>query len=173
LEEEASDEGQDSLEDMDAAAATQADPPDSEEQMWEAVRELYALITDQPIPDDTDNDLIFTYPEEEEAGVDEADVGTAADARPPVCFVTLHAEPTARQLSDLGQFDSKIQFYQQRLERPLYPGCEFSVQQAVYLLMSWKADHAVTDKAFDSMLFMMSVLLPKVSYAAATCPNGC
>jgi hypothetical protein len=64
----------------------------------------------------------------------------------------------------IPRFTSKTEWYQAHSNRPLYTGAQLTTLQAVYMLMAWKANYAVTDKAFDALLGMMNQLfLPKVS----------
>jgi len=70
---------------------------------------------------------------------------------------------------------SKTDWYKANSERKLYEGAALTILQSVYYLMAWKADYAVTDKAFEAMLGMLCQLfLPKVRFTVSSrCCSCC
>ena len=63
----------------------------------------------------------------------------------------------------IPKFSSKTDWYKANSERKLYEGAALTILQSVYYLMAWKADYAVTDKAFEAMLGLLcQIFLPKV-----------
>lgn len=136
-----------------------ADPEDPDDRVLAHARDLVSIITGDEGSDDGDEEELPPRADDQ----DLSDDGEAGSAPPAPYYYLLHAEPTEKQLADLGQFDSKVLFYKDNLEKELYPGCRLSVQQAVYSLMDWKVNNAVTDKAFDAILAIVSAMLPEVS----------
>jgi hypothetical protein len=71
--------------------------------------------------------------------------------------------------SQIPKFTSKADWYNANSERLLYNEAGLTILESVFYLMAWKADYAVTDAAFGSMLGMLSQLfLPKVRSAASS-----
>lgn len=60
-----------------------------------------------------------------------------------------------------GSSRRTAQWYIDRKDQPLYPGCRVTVEQQVYALLSAKGDHHLTDKFMDNHCkFLANVLLP-------------
>lgn len=67
--------------------------------------------------------------------------------------------------SQIPRFQDTSSWYKRNFSRGLYPNARITLLKAVFMLMSWKADHNVTDAAFGALLGMLTELfLPEVSW---------
>ncbi len=98
---------------------------------------------------------------EEELGEDDGeysdDVEDEQHAAGPAEDVAGYDHP-----DDVPLFKSKVAWYLHNRHRPVFPGSQLSIQQAAYMAMSIKREHAMRDAAFEGMCGMIAhCLLPK------------